>query len=118
MNRAQRSALRDGLCFAALTILVWGVTALQRGPWQDDVKALAKAFERSLSGDYVSALFSPDASPLRRLTFLPFAIAHATPQPIWALQVLCGVVWLLVRPLPGGGVGVLVPRGREERTLE
>ena len=48
MNRARWSALLDGLCYAALTILVWGVNALQRGLWQDDVQALGEAFRRSL----------------------------------------------------------------------
>ncbi|MGC2778525.1 MAG: hypothetical protein WA418_23125, partial [Bradyrhizobium sp.] len=91
------------------------MNALQRGLWQDDVKALGKAFERSLSGDYFSALFDPDTSPLRRLTVLPSAIANATPQPIWALQVLCGAVWLAQGLLAGWIVGLLLPGRRWTR---
>jgi hypothetical protein len=115
MNQVWRSALRDGLCYAALTILVWGVNALQRGLWQDDVKALALAFQRSLQPDYFRVLFGPDTSPLRRLTVLPSAIANATPQPIWTLQVLCGAVWLAHGLLAGWIVGLLLPGRRWTR---
>jgi hypothetical protein len=109
MNRARWSALADGLCFAALTILVWGVNALQRGLWQDDVQALSEAFGRSLRPDYLIALLAPLDTPLRRLTILPFAIANATPQPIWALQIICGAVWLALGLLAGWIVGLLLP---------
>jgi hypothetical protein len=112
MNRPQRSALRDGLCYAALTILVWGPNALQRGLWQDDVQALGEAFRRSFRSDYFRALFPPDASPLRRMTLLPSVIANATPQPIWALQILCGAVWLAHGLLAGWIVGLLLPGRR------
>src|SRR5580704_5282178 len=117
MNQVWRSALRDGLCYAALTILVWGVNAPQRGLWQDDVKALALAFQRSLQPDYFRALFGPDTSPLRRLTVLPSAIANATPQPIWTLQVLCGAVWFAHGLLAGWIVGLLLPGRRWTRLV-
>jgi hypothetical protein len=109
MNRARRSALPDGLCYAALTILVWGVNALQRGLWQDDVQALGEAFGRSLRPDYLIALLGRHDSPLRRLTTLPFAIANVTPQPIWTLQIFCGAVWLALGLLAGWIVGLLLP---------
>ena len=115
MNRAQWSALRDGLCYAALTILVWGANALQRGLWQDDVQALGQAFVRSSNDHYLRALFAPDVGPLRRLTVLPSAIANATPQPIWALQILCAVVWLAHGLLAGWIVGLLLPGRRWTR---
>jgi hypothetical protein len=115
MNRARRSALYDFLCYAALTILVWGVNALQRGLWQDDVVLLGLAFQRSSSRQYLRALFDPVVAPLRRLTILPFAIANATPQPIWALQLLCGAVWLAHGLLAGWIVGLLSPGRRWTR---
>ena len=49
-------ALIDGLSFALLTVLVWGVNTLHRGLWQDDVVLLAEAFARSLRADYLHAL--------------------------------------------------------------
>jgi hypothetical protein len=115
VTRARRSLLCDGFCYAALTILVWGANALQRGLWQDDVQAMGEAFRRSLRGDYFTALFAPDASPLRRLTVVPFAIANATPQPIWALQVLSAAVWLMHGLLAGWIVGLLLPGWRWTR---
>jgi hypothetical protein len=114
-NRAWPSALGDGLCYAALAILVWGANALQRGLWQDDLQGLGLAFQRVSSRDYVTALLAPESSPLRRLTLLPFAIANATPWPIWTLQVLCGVVWLAHGLLAGWTVGLLLPGRRWTR---
>ena len=115
MTRARRSALRDGLCYAVLTILVWGANALQRGLWQDDVAALGAAFWRSVRDDYFTALLGPDVTPLRRLTVLPSAIALATPRPIWTLQLLCGTVWLAHGLLAGWIVGLLLPGRRWTR---
>jgi hypothetical protein len=111
-NRARWNALHDGLCYAALAILVWGVNALQRGLWQDDVHAMGQAFRRSLRIHYFSALFHPDVSPLRTLTIVPSAIANATPQPIWALQVLSGAIWLALGLLAGWIVRLLLPGRR------
>ena len=113
MNRARWSALLDGVSYILLTILVWGVNALRRGMWQDDVQALGEAFRRSQQ-PFVK-LFSPDASPLRRLTVLPSAIAWATPHPIWALQVLCAAIWLGHALLAGWIVGLLLPGRRWTR---
>ena len=115
MNRAWGSALRDGFCYVALTILVWGPNALQRGLWQDDAKGMGLAFQRASSPDHFSALFAPDASPLRRLTVLPYAIANATSHPIWTLQMLCGAVWLAHGLLAGWIVGLLLPGRRWTR---
>jgi hypothetical protein len=108
------SFILDGLCFAALTILVWGVNALQRGMWQDDVQALALAFARSGS---FRDLFAPDVSPLRRLTVLPSALAYATPHPVWALQILCAAIWLGQALLAGWITGLLLPGRRRVRFL-
>jgi hypothetical protein len=114
MNRARWwSALLDGLTYASLTILVWGVNALQRGLWQDDLQALGEAFRRSRLPWY--ALFKPDPSPLRRLTVLPSAIALATPQPIWTLHLLCAGIWLGHGLLAGWIVGLLLPGRRWTR---
>ena len=115
MNRARWSALLDGLSYVALTILVWGVNALHRGLWQDDVQALGEAFQRSLRHHWFRDLFAPGASPLRRLTLLPSAIAYATPQPIWALHVLCAAIWLGHGLLAGWIVSLLLPGRRWTR---
>jgi MFS family permease len=113
MNRIRWSALLDGVVYAALTILVWGVNALQRGLWQDDVQALGEAFRRS--SHPFRTLFAPNPGPLRRLTILPSAIAWATPHPIWALHILCALIWLGHGLLAGWIVGLLLPGRRWTR---
>ena len=115
MNRARGSALLDGLSYLTLTILVWGVNALQRGLWQDDVQALGEAFRRSTHRHFFRAIFAPNASPLRRLTVLPSAIAWATPHPIWALHFLCAAIWLAHGLLAGWIVSLLLPGRRWTR---
>jgi hypothetical protein len=109
MNRARRSALLDGLSFAILTILVWGVNALQRGLWQDDVQAMGEAWHRLHSAKW---LFAAGVSPLRRLTLFPSAIACTTPQPIWTLHFLSAGFWLAHGLLAGWIVGLLLPGRR------
>jgi len=115
MNRVRWSALLDGFCYAALTILVWGVSAPRRGLWQDDVQALGEAWLRSARP--FGALFAPDASPLRRLTLLPSAIANATPHPVWALHLLCSSVWLAQALAAGWIVALLLPGRRWTRVV-
>jgi hypothetical protein len=105
--------LLDGLSFAALTILVWGVNAWKRGLWQDDVQALGEAFRRSLRPFHT--LFDPDSSPLRLLTVVPSAIAYATPYPIWALHLLSATIWLAHGLAAGWIVGLLLPGRRWTR---
>jgi hypothetical protein len=107
MNRARWSALLDGITYAALTLMVWGVGAFRRGLWQDDVQALGEAFGRSLHP--LGALFLPDPSPLRRLTLIPSAIAWATPWPVEMLHVLCAAVWLGQALLLGWIVSLMLP---------
>jgi hypothetical protein len=114
MSRARWNVVLDGLCYVALTILVWGLNALQRGMWQDDVVPLAQAFQRSGS---LSALFAPEVGPLRRLTVLPSAIAYATPHPVWALQILCAAIWLAQGLLAGWIAGLLLPGRPRTRFL-
>jgi hypothetical protein len=73
---------------------------------------MGEAFLRSQRIHYFIAIFTPDASPLRRLTVLPSAIANATPEPIWMLQALSVAVWLALGLLAGWIVGLLLP-GRQ-----
>jgi hypothetical protein len=115
MIQTRRSSLLDAMSYAALTILVWGVSAFHRGLWQDDVQALGEAFQRLLRS--FGTLFDPDASPLRRLTLLPSALALATPQPIWALHVLSAVIWLGHGLLAGWIVSLLLPGRRRTQFL-
>jgi len=105
----------DLLCFVVLTILVWGVNALQRGLWQDDVQALGLAFVRWHRGFF--HLFGPDSSPLRRFTALPSFVALMTPYPIQTLQILAATMWLAVALLIGWIVGLLLPDERLTRFI-
>jgi hypothetical protein len=106
-RRGRAGATLDVLCFVILTILVWGVSSLQRGLWQDDVQALGLAFQRSHQS--IPALFKPDSSPLRRLTILPSVLANATPYPIETLQIMSAALWLAMGVLTGWLVGLLLP---------
>jgi hypothetical protein len=103
-------ALLDVLCYVALTILVWGVSAFRRGLWQDDVQALGLAFARADS--HWTRMFRPDSSALRRLTVLPSALANATPYPVEALQILSAAAWLAMGLLAGWIVSLLLPNRR------
>ncbi len=107
-------ALLDVLCYVILTVLVWGVSAFRRGLWQDDVQALGLAFVRSHPWQ---AMFLPDASPLRRLTLLPSALANATAYPIEVLQILSAATWLAMGLLAGWIVGLLLPGRRLTRFI-
>lgn len=112
---SRRSALLDGLTYAGLTILVWGVNAPWRGLWQDDVQAMGEAFRRAVGPHPLYKLFAPDHSPLRRLKILPVAIAYATPQPTWTLHLICAAIWLAVALAAGWVVGLLLPGRRWTR---
>jgi hypothetical protein len=103
----------EGVVYVALTIIVWGVSALRRGLWQDDVQALGEAFHR-LQHPFLT-LFQPDPGPLRRLTLVPSAIAWSTPFPIESLQVLSAAVWLGEALLAGWLVSLLLPGRRWTR---
>jgi hypothetical protein len=102
--------LPDVLCYVILTILVWGVSAFRRGLWQDDVQALGLAFGRSHHPWH--AMLLPDASPLRRLTVLPSALANASAYPVEVLQILSASAWLGIALLIGWIVGLLLPGRR------
>jgi hypothetical protein len=101
--------------FALLTVLVWGLTAPWRGLWQDDTLLLFLTVARRQYG--LAAVFAPTASPLRRLYDLPFYIAQATPQPILALQMLYGALWVGHALAAGWIAGMLVPRRPLTRLL-
>lgn len=107
------AAFLDGLSFVILTILVWGVNALQRGMWQDDAQALGAALKRL--HEPFPKLFSPFVTPLRRLTILPSALAYVTPHPVWTLQFLCAAIWLAHGVLAGWIVSLLLPGRRWTR---
>jgi hypothetical protein len=86
-GRAGRLAL-----YGAITIAVWGLFALDRGLWHDDVQVLFRVFSGVGRGE---GLFPALASPTRRLQGLPFALALATGHPRPALELILGLVWLL-----------------------
>jgi hypothetical protein len=108
-------ALLDVLCYVALTILVWGLSAFRRGLWQDDVQALGLAYVRAHRPWL--RMFGPDSSPLRRLTVLPSALANATPYPVESLQILSAAAWLMMALLAGWIVSLLLPNRRLTRFL-
>jgi hypothetical protein len=115
MNRLRRNALLDGLSFVVLTILVWGVNALHRGLWQDDVQLLGETFQRSTREHPFLAQLGPIDTPLRRLALLPTAVAQATSQPIWTLHAICAALWIGHGLLAGWIVGLLLPGRRWTR---
>lgn len=115
MTKRGRSALLDGIAAVIVTILVWGVSAFQRGLWQDDTQVMGEAFERSMRAHPILDLFLPMDTPLRRLAVLPTAIAHATTEPIAMLHVLSAAIWLAHGLLAGWIIGLLLPGRRWTR---
>ncbi len=78
-----------------LTILVWGLFALDRGLYQDDGALMAAVKEAWKAGGLIG-LFAPMGASTRRLLGLPYFLAWATPEPVFALQLLYGLSWLAV----------------------
>jgi hypothetical protein len=101
---------RDGTLFAALLLLVWGLTVPMRGLWQDDTLLLHLA--RTFQGHGLMAALTPIGTPMRRLYSLPFRFALATPQPIWTLHLIFGLTWLGQALAAGWLVRLLLP-GRQ-----
>jgi hypothetical protein len=112
---AGHAARANGLLYALLLLLVWGVTAPFHGMWQDDATLLAIAFKRQGLG--LAGLLAPTASPLRRLYTLPFALALATPHPVLALQVIYGACWLGQALAAGWIAATLLPQRPLTRLL-
>jgi len=81
--------------WVVLTLLVWGLFAPDRGLYQDDGSQMAYAKEAWTSAG-LPGLLAPMGSPTRRLLSLPFFLAWATPEPVFALQFLYGLSWLAV----------------------
>jgi len=98
----------DGLLYALLLLLVWGLTAPLHGLWQDDAALLAVALARH--GQGLAAALAPTGGPLRRLLALPFLLAQATPHPVLALQILYGACWLGQALAAGWIAATLIPQ--------
>jgi hypothetical protein len=81
--------------WVVLTLLVWGLFAPDRGLYQDDVSVMAAAKEAWKSSGF-AGLFVPVGATTRRLLGLPSLLAWATPEPVFALQLLYGVTWLAI----------------------
>lgn len=76
---------------ALLTVIVWGLFALDRGMWQDDTLQLALA---NLGKGFLARCCSAPTSPTRVFADLPFAVALLTRIPVASLQLIYGLVWL------------------------
>ena len=77
--------------FTALTLLVWGLFAADRGLWQDDAVILSWVCSH---GSGLARFFIGIGSPTRVLAGTPFALARLTSQPLLTLQLMYGAVWL------------------------
>jgi hypothetical protein len=88
----RRSAAVTLAIYVALTLLVWGLTAAERGLWQDDAAFLAVSADRDPTS--LNQLLAPIVAPTRRLAGLPFIAADHTPRPLLTLQLIAGLVWL------------------------
>jgi hypothetical protein len=77
--------------YAALTLAVWGLFALDRGLWHDEVQILFRALAAPARGE---GLFLAIASPTRRLLAWPSFLALASGHPRLALELLAGLSWL------------------------
>jgi hypothetical protein len=105
LNRLSR---RDGILYAYLTVLVWGLTAPWRGLWQDDTIYLSMMIRRR--GDLMRTMFGAIGTPMRRLYGLPAWLASITPRPILTLHLLYGAFWVGHAFAAGWIVSMLLPR--------
>ncbi len=115
LSRLAAGVNSDGALYFALLLLVWGLTVPWRGMWQDDTLLLRLA--REFQGHGFMAALTPVVAPLRRLYTLPFRLALATPQPIWTLHVIFGLIWLGQALAAGWIVRLLLPGQRLTRFL-
>jgi hypothetical protein len=100
----------DGTLYFGLLLLVWGLTVPMRGLWQDDTLHMRLA--RTFQGHGFMAALTPIGAPLRRLYTLPFRLALETPQPIWTLHLISGLIWL-GQALAAGWIARLLLPGRQ-----
>lgn len=100
----------DAALYLALLVLVWGLTVPLRGLWQDDTLLLRLA--RTFEGRGFMAALTPVVGPLRRLYTLPFHAALATPQPIWTLHLIFGLIWFC-QAMAAGWIARLLLPGRQ-----
>lgn len=77
--------------YTALTLAVWGLFALDRGLWHDDVQNLFRALAAPGRGE---GLFPVLASPTRKLLAWPFFLALGSGRPRLLLELLAGLSWL------------------------
>ncbi|PYV91885.1 MAG: hypothetical protein DMG05_06075 [Acidobacteria bacterium] len=80
------------LLYAFLTLIMWGLFAFDRGPWQDEAIGFYGALVRA--GKPLNQLFMPIPTPTRPLCFLPFTLAHWLHMPILIPQLFFGAAWL------------------------
>jgi hypothetical protein len=84
--------------YMTLTVLVWGLFALDRGTWQDEVIILNPI--QSQSGNPLAQMLTPIVTPTRILLGTAFAFAQWSGSLIlFVLQFLYGLTWF--------GTGVL-----------
>ena len=105
----------DGALYFGLLLLVWGLTVPMRGLWQDDTLLLRLA--RTYQGHGFMAALTPVVAPLRRLYSLPSRLALATPQPVWTLHLMFGLIWLGQALAAGWIIRLLLPGQRLTRFL-
>jgi hypothetical protein len=102
-SRATRAIL---LVFGLLTLLVWGLFALDRGSWQDEGLALGLVVSRS---GFLDRCLTPATTPTRVLWSVPVAISLLFPTPMLVLQLFYGATWLLGGLLIYAILRVLLP---------
>ncbi len=84
---------RAAILYVFLTLLVWGLFALDQGLFHDDAANLAWA-QRAASTPG-SGILAPLHTPTRRLLGVPYILAWASPAPAVVLQLFLGACWLL-----------------------
>lgn len=79
--------------YSVLTLLVWGLFALDRGLWQDELIYLTHI--HTSAGSLFDQLSSPIGSPTRVLAKLPYWISYKSGHFVLSLQALYGLMWLV-----------------------
>ncbi len=95
--------------YVILTVLVWGLFALDRGPFQDELPVLNHI--QSQSGWWAQSFYQI-ASPTRIFGATTFALAHWSGVPFVTLQIMYGLVWLSSGVLVHALVRQMLPNDR------
>jgi len=108
MNKLSlRIASSNAFLYGVLLLFVWGLTAAFTGFWQDDIVLMRIAAAHRHEG--LSGWLANAGTPTRRLYLMPFHLALLTPHPVWTVELVYGIAWLVSALAAGCVVRQMIP---------